>query len=246
MSWKQLSFRGKKGSFVLIMIILISTCTVALAVNARVKSMSGYSPNNAIQYAQNGIRSFNNLFANFSRMSVVLNSTTPDGSKDSLNATYVVLGILTLNGNSAYEVNITGEETTNGESMDESLVAWISTSSGQVIQTYDNENGYLEGSDAEHEDNTLSMFTTMPWLSMLNSSTVAEVPGPEQPMTVGQMNVDVITYHSLPSFAVFQNWVVGVGTLRSSGLQLVIFSSFVTPSTGDKCVFQIASMTPVA
>ncbi|MDH2901760.1 MAG: hypothetical protein PXY39_12400, partial [archaeon] len=143
------SLCGKKGSLVLIAIILVSTSVMALAVNARISSLNGHSQNNAIQYGRNGIRSFNDLFGNFSRMSVVLNSTTPDGSKDSLNATFMVLGIATLDRESTYEVNITGDETTNGESMDESLVAWISTSSGQVVQTYDNENGYLEGSSAE-------------------------------------------------------------------------------------------------
>lgn len=246
MSWKRLSLCGRKGSLVLIAIILVSTSVVALAVNARVSSLNGHSQNNAIQYGRDGIRSFRSLFGNFSRMSVLLNSTTSAGSKDSLNATFVVLGIATLDRASTYEVNITGDETTNGQSMDESLVAWISTSSGQIIQTYDNEMGYLQGSSAEKEDNTLSMFTTMPWLSLLNSSTVAEVAGSEESMAVGQVNLNVITYHSLPSFTAFQNWLVSVGTFGSSGLQLVVFSSFVTPSTGDKCTFQIVSMTPMS
>jgi cytoskeletal protein RodZ len=237
---------GKKGSLVLIAIILVVTSVMALAVNARISSLNGHSQNNAIEYGRNGIHAFNDLFGNFSRMSVVLNSTTPDGSKDSLNATFVVLGIATLDRESTYEVNITGDETTNGQTMDESLVAWISTSSGQVVQTYDNENGYLEGSSAENEDNTLSMFTTTPWLSMLNSSTVAEVPSSEQSMIVGQVNMNVISYHSLPSFTAFQNWVVSVGTLGSSRLQLVVFSSFISPSTGDESSFQIVSMTPAA
>jgi hypothetical protein len=246
MSGKQFSLCGKKGSLILIAVILVSASVMAIAINVRVASMNSYSPNQAIQYGRNGIRSFNNLFSNFSRMTVFLNSTTAEGSKDSLNATFVVLGTATLYGESAYKINVTGDESTNGETMNESLVAWISTSSGQVIQTYDNENGYLEGSNAEKEDNTLSMFTTMPWLSMLNSSTVAEVSGSEQATSLRLVNMDVITYHSLPSFTMYQNWVVSVGTLRPSGLQLVVFSSFVTPSTGDKCEFQIVSMTPAA
>ena len=246
MSWKRVSLCGKKGSLVLIAIILVSTSVVALAVNARVSSLDGHSQNNAIQYGRDGIHTFNDLFGNFSRMSVVLNSTAPNGWKDSLNATFMVLGIATVDRESTYEVNITGDETTNGQSMDESLVAWISTSSGQVVQTYDSEDGYLAGSNAEREDNTLSMFTTMPWLSLLNSSTVAEVPSSEEAMTVGQVNMNVITYHSLPSFTLFQDWLVSVGTLGSSGLQLVVFSSSITPSTGDKSTFQIVSMTPTA
>ena len=158
---------------------------VGLAINEKIISDTHAARQSVIQYGGNGIHTFNDLFGNFSRMSVVLNSTSPNGWKDSLNATFMVLGIATVDRESTYEVNITGDETTNGQSMDESLVAWISMSSGQVVQTHDEEDGTLQGAKAEQEDNVLSMFTTMPWLSLLNSSAVSVVSGSEQRMTIG-------------------------------------------------------------
>jgi hypothetical protein len=233
----------KNGSVWLIAIILTSGLLVGLAINEKIISDTHAARQSVIQYGGNGIYTFNDLFGNFSRMSVVLNSTTPDGSKDSLNATFIVLGIATLDRESTYEVNITGDETTNGQTMDESLVAWISTSSGQVVQTHDEEDGTLQGAKAEQEDNVLSMFTTMPWLSMINSSTVSVVSGSEQRMTIGQTTMDVTTYQALPSFSTYRDWTVEVGVVPSTGLQLVIFSSYLSAATAYKNTFQIVSIS---
>lgn len=241
----------KKGSVWLIAIILTSGLLVGLAINEKIVSETHSSQSfnqtdpaqeQIIQYGRSGIRKLESLFANFSSMSVVLNSTTSDGFKDCLKASYMLLGMTYVDDVRAYEVNVTGVETTNGVSDNESLVAWIGTSSGQVIQTHDNEQGTLQGAKAEQEENVLSMFTTMPWLSMINSSTVMEVSGSQQPMTIGQVTMDVTTYQGLPSFSTYRDWTIQVGVMLSTEVQLVVFCSYLS-ATGYKNTFQILSIS---
>jgi hypothetical protein len=241
----------KNSSVWLIAIILTSGLLVGLAINEKViseihstQSISQTNPSKegVIQYGRNGIRALDNLLANFSSMSVVFNSTTPGDSKDCIRASYMLLGITYVNKVQAYEVNITGAESTSGEKDNEFLLAWISTSNGQVIQTQD-EYGTLQGAKAEQEDNVLSMFTTMPWLSLINSSTVMEISGSEHPMTIGQVTMYVTTYKGLPSFTAYADWTIEVGMVPTTGMQLVVFCSYLSAANGYKNTFQIISIS---
>lgn len=61
-------------------------------------------------------------------------------------------------------------------------------------------------------------------------------------MSLGQVNMEVVMYHCLPTFTAFQYWAIEVGTIVSSRVEFVVFYSFVSPS-GDGFAFQIVSMT---
>jgi hypothetical protein len=192
---------------------------------------------------ERGIRGLNYLFGNFSSMTILFDWVSA-GSSTSQEISYVVLGTTVDSGQRVYEVNVTGTATGSGQSDTESLLAWVSCANGQIIQTYDSEEGYLAGARAEQENSTLFMFTTMSWLAMMNSTTVSQIVGSQQVLTIGQVSMDVTTFKALSSFTAFPNWTVNVGTIESSGIQLVTSYSFL--SSGSRASMQILSLTKAA
>jgi hypothetical protein len=233
-----------RSSLVIILIILISATLVGYGINEKVQALaqhSIYSNDHVIQYGNYGIRSFNDLFGNFSGMSLVENFTSPDGTTSSFVISYSVLGVTVINDIRTYEVNISGTAVSTGQSNEESVLAWISASSGKIVQTYDSDYGYLQGARAEAENSTLYSFTTIPFLSMLNSSTVEQVQGSEQSMTIGQITMDVTTYHGLQNYSTLQNWIASVGIIPETQIQLVVFCSYVS-SSGNQFAFRILSV----
>lgn len=235
--------RRRKDSVAIIATVIVVSCVVAGLVAFRMVSSSAQTAVGN-QYAKNGIHEFNDMFGNFSQMTVAVNSTQQDGSQSSFVASYAVLGTTSVEGVRVYEVNVTGTDSGNGASDTESLLAWVSTSNGQMVKTYDDEDGYLYGARAEEENSTLFTFTTMSWLSMINSSTVSKAAGSEQAMTLGKVNMEVLRFEGLQSFTMLQNWKIDVGTIPSSGIQFVTYSSF--NFSGCQSTFEILSMTPAS
>jgi hypothetical protein len=234
------------NSLAIFLIILISALLIGFVLNKSVQGLAQHSvyskEDSVILYGNNGIKSFNYLLGNFSGMTITENFTSPDGSRSSYVISYALLGTTQINDIKAYEVNISGTAVSNGEADPESVLAWVSTSNGLVIQTYDSDDGYMQGIRAESENVTLSMFTTLPFLSMLNSSTVEPVQGSEQSMTLDQAITEVTTYNGLSSFSSLKNWIVEVGVIPSTGVQLVVYCAYVS-SSGYQFAFRIVSMT---
>jgi hypothetical protein len=222
------------NSFLIILVvILLSSILVGYGINERAQGLaqhSVYGEDSVIQYGSNGIQTYNDLLGNFSGMSLVENFTTPEGTTSSFVISYSLLGTTLLNDISTYKVSISGTALSGGEKDPESVLAWISASTGQVLQTYDSDDGYLQGISAEGENATLSLFTTLPFLSMLNSSTVEPVLGSEQSMTLGQVSMEVTTYYGLQSFSTLKDWTVDVGVIPSTGLQFVTYCTYISSS----------------
>jgi hypothetical protein len=112
-------WRRGASTLLIISVILISAVLLGYAINVKLQGSAHQNPTNAkesvVQYGQNGMHDLNNLFGNFSSMSLVYNSTTSDGSRDTMRASYNVLGVAILNGVRTFKVNVTGDETTNGQ-----------------------------------------------------------------------------------------------------------------------------------
>jgi hypothetical protein len=230
---------SRKMSFVIVSLVVTSSIlTGLLAMRAFGFSAHATSIGN---YQKDGIQGFNNLFGNFSSMTVRLTSGQGPSTSTS-QYTYTVLGITSVQGMSAYEVNITGTVSGSGSGDTESLDAWVCLADGQILKTFDSEDGYLYGTRAEAENNAFSTFTTMYWLSMINSSTVSRASAPARSATLGQVNLKVATFNGLSSFAMLQDWTVNVGIVQSSGVALVTYSSF--EFSGAPSTFQIISLTP--
>jgi hypothetical protein len=239
---------SSRGNWLAIfVIILISALLIGFAASEYAQGLAQHSvyskEASVIQYGDKGIKSFNYLLGNFSGMTVTENFTSPDGSNSGFVISYVLLGTTVVNHIKAYEVNISGTAMGNGEEDPESLLAWVSTSNGLVIQTYDSNDGYIQGIRAEGENATLSMFTTLPFLSMLNSSTVEPVQGSEHSMTLGQAFTQVTTYDGLASFSSLKDWIVQLGVVSSTGVQLVVYCAYFSPSSGYEFAFRIVSLT---
>jgi hypothetical protein len=242
MARTKLALRGKKEILALVAIVLVSAGMVTVTISGHVSAIAKHPEDTVDQYRSNEVKSLNDLFGNFSQMTVRINSTAQDGSGSIFQASYTVLGTETVLEEYSFRVNITGTDIGNGASDTESLIAWVGTSSGQILQTYDSEDGYLQGTKAEQENSTLFMFTTMSWLSMINSSTVSQTAGSQERLTLGGADLNVVTFHGLSSFKMLQNWTVKVGTIVSNGVNLVMYSSF--EFSGSESTFEIISMTP--
>jgi hypothetical protein len=198
--------------------------------------------NTVVSYGSQGVTNYSDFFGNFSSMSVVTSFAHSDGSTTVNTYSYSVVGTPLLNGVRTYEVNLTGTTSNDGQSNTETIQIWISQSSGAVIQTHDEEMGTLTGANASNEGCVLSMITTSQVLSLLNSTTV-RIDTPAQQFGIGSVPMEVTIYRSLPSFSLFQNWQIDVGSIQSRGIQLVTYSSGVVPSTGDVATFRILSLT---
>lgn len=228
-----------RSNLVAIVLVLIS---IMLLLGYFGNGPLGASPTGSTAVVQQGaITGFNFLFGNFSGMTLLENYTAPGGNRTSFIISYSLLGVTRLDNTRAYEVNISGITESDGEEDRESALAWVSTSSGQVIQTYDSDQGYLQGSRAEAENTTLAEFTTEPLLSMMNSSGEQQVHGLRQVVTLGQVTMYVTTYDSLDNTSNFDDLVTQVGVIPASGLQLVVYCSYISWS-GYKFAFRLISV----
>jgi hypothetical protein len=236
-----------KGPLAIFVIIVISVLLVGYSVSQRAQVLSQHSFNlkedPQSQYGGDGIQGFNHLFGNFSGMTIVENFTAPDGTESSEVISYSVLNTTIINGMKTFLVNISGVARSYSEVDPEYCLAWISTSSGLVVQTYDGDDGYLQGQKAQQENATLSAFTTQPLLSMLNSSTVEPVQAPKQSITLGQVTMSVTIYLGLQSFNhSLKDWIVDIGTVPQNSFRFVVFCTFVS-SSGYQFTFHIISMS---
>jgi hypothetical protein len=246
---------GKKAgligvlSAVVIVSVIVLSSLIALSVPRTAGALSvrqQQAPvqpvqNTVVSYGNEAVTNFSDFFGNFSGMTVATSFAHTDGSKTENTYSYSVIGMPLLNGIRTYEVNLTGTTSNDGQSSTESILIWISQSTGVVLQTHDGEMGYLTGENASNEGYVLSMITTSQVLSLLNSTTV-RLDTPAQEFGIGSVQMEVTMYRSLPSFSLFQNWEVDVGTIQSRGIQLVTYSSGVVPSTGDVASFRIVSL----
>jgi hypothetical protein len=241
---------GKAGLVgVIAAVVILSVIMVSSFIVFSVPRTAGAQPakqtpvqTSVVTYGNEAVSNFSDFFGNFSSMTVATNFVHTDGSKTDNSYSYTVIGTPFLGGLRTYEVNLTGITSNDGQSSSESIVIWIGQSSGSVLQTDDNEMGYETGENASNEGYILSMITTSQVLSMLNSTTV-RLDTPTQEFGIGSVQMQVTMYRSLPSFSLFQNWEIDVGTIQSRGIQLVTYSSGVVPSTGDMACFRIVSLT---
>jgi hypothetical protein len=199
--------------------------------------------NSPLYYAPNGIPSLKDLFGNVSTMTVELSFTHSDGSFSDEQYSHIVIGTPVLNNSvNTYEIKLTGTSSDGVLSTTESTLVWIDSSSGNVVQTYDDEMGYNTGSKAAVESGIFTFISTKEWLSMLSSANVKLVSSAPTSEMIGSVAMMVSSYSGLSSFAMFHNWKISAGSIASRDLQFVVSASYTVPSTNDSGNFAILSM----
>jgi hypothetical protein len=228
---------------ILCVILLIGSSAAFMGARALSVASHAAPDNSPLYYAPDGIPSLKDLFGNVSTMTVELSFTHSDGSFSEEQYSYTVIGTPVLNKSvNTYEIKLTGTSSDGVLSSTESTLVWIDSSSGNVVQTYDDEMGYNTGTKAAAEIGVLTFISTKEWLSMLSSANVKLVSSAPTSEMIGSVAMMVSSYSGLPSFAVFHNWKISVGSIPSRNLQFVISSSYTVPSTNDSGNFEILSM----
>jgi hypothetical protein len=218
--------------------IILALAVVAVAIPSLASiSLSHHSqqneapaaPQRVTVFAQNGPRTFGQLFQKIKSMVVEYNFTDGAGNKSCDIISYFVTPTFMTDGTLAYKVNLT--ETHASDSDVDSAIVWVSPYSNTILQVFMG-GTYWTGSAAQKESGVLSMITTNSWLSLLNSSTFT-VLKENYTAKAGQTQVLATTYSALPNFTEYEGLTIVVGTIPQAGdMQIVLSSNYFVPGNG--------------
>ena len=225
------------AAFALVLIIALICVAVAIALYSTL-AMSSLPVGE--QYGAGAVHDYATLFSRISKMVVEFNFTNADGTKDSQVFTCMVMPGDAEGGPSSYEVSLADHETSGTKSDTESLLIWVSSSTGHVVQILGSGES-LRGVELDSEVGALSFIVGASILSLLNSTTVYAV-GPPRPALVGDIWMSEQDYRGFASFTSLSDWTLTVGWIRGTGVELLVGSSALVPS-GGRALFQLVDLS---
>lgn len=202
----------------------------ALSHHAQENYVTPSAPQRVTIFAQNGPRTFGELFQKIKNMVVEYNFTGDGSESKSCDiVSYSVASTYMTDGTLAYKVNLT--ETHGPDSDADRAIVWVSPNSNTILQVSMG-GTYWTGAAAQKESGVLSLITTDPWLSLLNSSTFA-VLKQNYAVNLGQTQVLATSYSGLPNFTEYQGVTIVVGTIpQAASMQIVLSSNYYVPGNG--------------